>query len=598
MSKAPMAAQMLFSDPEPEEPMPPLKRDFDDFGADVMAPRTSQGSARFVFDQRAALSTATPEADEDDHLRADALMRTPPTPSRPDPAKSALSADEELHASAMALKSAALGATASKFDPDRDPDLPLEPGAGRPGGTASDADLVLDAKPEDAEEQHAGRMQSARAKFIDAARRAAQAAAEQSADVLVDPVTDDKTRPTPAGPKAKSFGRLSGASYKKPLLLGLAAIVFAAGGLSVYNARSVIFSALDGKSVDRKADGVDADTTKKTSDRAALPNADAPKVEQSAAAPATATKVDAVQPLERPIVIVPTDSPLDNGQRDESGSPVGTKPAKVSAISGGQSLPEPASVGAIPSRKLPTLAQPFAADKDQGKVAIARIGATPTPEVAIETLRAQADAGNIRAQYDLGSRYIDGRGVAANPKTAIQWLEKAAANGYAPAQYRLGSLYRDGKGLRNDAQLAYQWFKRAAEQGHARAMHNLAVVMAEGGNGTPDYAAAAEWFRKGAEYGIKDSQFNVAILYARGLGISQDLVQSYKWFSAAADSGDDDAAKKRDEVGAKLSSDKLIEAKAAAQDYRPKPLDPLVNDVQPAVKPVAGIPLNRFGAKS
>jgi localization factor PodJL len=116
-------------------------------------------------------------------------------------------------------------------------------------------------------------------------------------------------------------------------------------------------------------------------------------------------------------------------------------------------------------------------------------------------------------------------------------------------------------------------------------MHNLAVVLAEGANGTPDYAGAAEWFRKGAEFGIKDSQFNVAILYARGLGISQDLVQSYKWFAVAATFGDEDAARKRDEVGTKLTPEKLAEAKAAVQTYKAKTLDAAANDVQSVIAP-------------
>ncbi len=112
-------------------------------------------------------------------------------------------------------------------------------------------------------------------------------------------------------------------------------------------------------------------------------------------------------------------------------------------------------------------------------------------------------------------------------------------------------------------------------------MHNLAVVLSEGVNGTPDYASAAQWFEKSAEYGIKDSQFNIAILYARGLGVSQDLVQSYKWFAIAAMLGDNDAGKKRDEVGTKLSPQQLLEAKLVAQNYRPKILDAKANEVQP-----------------
>ena len=44
-----------------------------------------------------------------------------------------------------------------------------------------------------------------------------------------------------------------------------------------------------------------------------------------------------------------------------------------------------------------------------------------------------------------------------------------------------------------------------------------------------------------------------AILYARGIGIEQNLAESYKWFALAANTGDQDAARKRDEVAGRGS---------------------------------------------
>jgi localization factor PodJL len=124
-----------------------------------------------------------------------------------------------------------------------------------------------------------------------------------------------------------------------------------------------------------------------------------------------------------------------------------------------------------------------------------------------------------------------------------------------------------------------EWFKRAAQRGNARAMHNLAVVLAEGVGGGPDYAGAAEWFRQAAEYGIKDSQYNVAILYARGLGVPQDLGAAFKWFDAAGIQGDEEALRKRDELGAKMDAPRLDLARKEAAAFKAKPLDPAANDV-------------------
>ncbi len=175
-----------------------------------------------------------------------------------------------------------------------------------------------------------------------------------------------------------------------------------------------------------------------------------------------------------------------------------------------------------------------------------------------------------------------GRELPRDLGLAAQWYEKAAAQGLVPAQYRLGSLYEKGLGVKRDTNVAMVWYRKAAEHGNIRAMHNLAVLTAEGGDkGKPDYASAAQWFRKAAEYGVRDSQYNVAILLARGLGVPQNLTLSYVWFAVAAAQGDEDAGKKRDEVGARLNAADLAAAKATAAAFHAKAPDPAANEVTP-----------------
>ena len=116
----------------------------------------------------------------------------------------------------------------------------------------------------------------------------------------------------------------------------------------------------------------------------------------------------------------------------------------------------------------------------------------------------------------------------------------------------MGGLYDKGGALKRDRALARQLYTAAAEKGHAKAMHNLAVLYAEGFDGKPNYRLAAQWFRKAADFGIADSQYNLAILYIRGIGVEQNLAESYKWFALAAEQGDQEAARKRDEVVERL----------------------------------------------
>ena len=201
------------------------------------------------------------------------------------------------------------------------------------------------------------------------------------------------------------------------------------------------------------------------------------------------------------------------------------------------------------------------------------------------------------AVWELAMRQADGRGMPRDLAAAAKLFEKLANVGYAPAQYKLGAHYEKGSGVTRDLAQAKLWYGRAAEQGHARAMHNLGVIYAENpaAGGKPDFASAASWFRQGAEHGVRDSQYNIAVLYARGLGLTQDLVQSYVWFAAAAAQGDDDAAKKRDDVGTKLSAGDLARAKSLASSFKPRRLDPAVNE-PPVLADAGQGPVSLLGA--
>lgn len=195
-------------------------------------------------------------------------------------------------------------------------------------------------------------------------------------------------------------------------------------------------------------------------------------------------------------------------------------------------------------------------------------------EVTFDDLQAAAESGNIRAQFALATHYAE---VSRNLAAAARWYQKAAAQGFAPAEFRLGFLYQNGLGVPRDLEQAGAWYLKAAKQGNISAMHYLAIVAAEG---TPDYTTAAEWFRKAADYGVINSQYNLALLLAAGRGVRQNLTSAYTWFAIAAAEGDDVAAKKRDELAARLDARQLAAAKSAAASFRAKTPDAAANDDQ------------------
>lgn len=198
------------------------------------------------------------------------------------------------------------------------------------------------------------------------------------------------------------------------------------------------------------------------------------------------------------------------------------------------------------------------------------LASLPPEEVGSMALRSAAASGDSAAEFLIGVKYTEGDGVQADLAKAAVWYQKAADKGLAPAQYRLASLYEKGRGVTKDLPKAKAWYLKSAEAGNAKAMHNLAVLFAEGGGDKPDYAAAAKWFEAAANYGVKDSLFNLGILYAGGIGVDKNLVASYKWFAIAADQGDPEAAKRRDDVANMMDQETLANGRLAVENFKLK----------------------------
>lgn len=206
--------------------------------------------------------------------------------------------------------------------------------------------------------------------------------------------------------------------------------------------------------------------------------------------------------------------------------------------------------------------------------ATAPVQAAPPAPLNVAPARAPEEISGMNA-YAAGIRLADG--PARDYRGAIQMFEKA---GDVPAaQFRLALLYERGQGAAKNPGLARGLYQRAAERGHVRAMHNLGVLYADGVDGKPDYTLAAEWFRRAAEYGLRDSQYNLATLTARGLGTSKNPALAYQWFALAAAQGDADAGRQRDEIGKTLDAQSLRSAKANIEAFRPKPTDPVINQM-------------------
>jgi localization factor PodJL len=420
------------------------------------------------------------------------------------------------------------------IDPSLPPDHPLEPGSGRSRPTASAADriaaseaAVSSTKPPVIADP------GQKPNFIAAARRAAQAAA--------------------AGSNAEATGKglaaLKNPSQRtRPLIIAGAAALIVIGCIQI---ASRLFDA--GPQVPPPA----AATEESQPQKATQPENAPPPVTalpEPAPSPPAPQPPAAAAPAPLPVPSAPPAALPVPQPNPKSGANVSTKPTQQIA-SRDSTRDAVAAVAAATdvTGSLPRPATPL------GDKLPASIGGP--------ALRAAALSGDAAAAYEIGTRFADGHGVPRSSESAALWFERAAKQGLAPAQFRLGGFYEKGIGVKKDLVAARDLYLAAAGKGNGKAMHNLAVLYAEGVDGPADYANAAHWFREAADHGVTDSQYNLGILYARGTGVTQNYAESYKWFALAAMAGDQDAAKKSEEVAAHLDPQSLAAARLAVKTW-------------------------------
>ena len=150
-------------------------------------------------------------------------------------------------------------------------------------------------------------------------------------------------------------------------------------------------------------------------------------------------------------------------------------------------------------------------------------------------IRAGADKGDAKAQYELGRAFFSGTlGVAKDEAEAVKWFRKAAEQNVADAQFSLGVCYANGRGVAEDD------------------------------------AESVKWFRKAAEQNLADAQYNLGVCYDSGEGVAKDEVEAYKWWLLAAGQGNDDAKYNMTIVENKMSREQIAEGRRLARDFKPR----------------------------
>jgi TPR repeat protein len=181
---------------------------------------------------------------------------------------------------------------------------------------------------------------------------------------------------------------------------------------------------------------------------------------------------------------------------------------------------------------------------------------TTLSTVEIQTLKAKAEAGDAKAQLQLGAAYEDGNGVHQNDEQAVNWYRKTAEQGDAEAQNDLGIMYSLGRGVEKSKVEATKWYKRAALQRYPKAMFNMGTAYYNGDGVPVDDTTAYAWFLLAQEAGSQpaadavkraesemrrfqkvEAFSKIGEMYEKGEDLRQDYVEAAKWYSRAADMG-------------------------------------------------------------
>jgi len=476
-----------------------------------------------------------------------AAVGAPPAPAAPAAAPAPAPVEHALQRAATARKA---------IDPSLPPDHPLEPGStsGRSRSAPSAADRIAASEAAVSAAKPPVIADPGKSNFIAAARRAAQAAAATA----------------PAAAVVEKGATASAAKPRRvrPLILAGAAALIVLGCLQFASRMFVSGGA------PAPQPAVQEPETTVAPPASALPQSEPPAAAaqpEPVPTPAPAPALIPAPMSTTPPNAAPMPDPAPPVNNPKIGNVTPAKPVQRSAVSLPEALAAAAAANGDVTGSLPRAGAP------------APPGDKLPAAIGDPALRAAALSGNPAAAYEIAMRFAEGRGVTRSNEEAALWLERAAKSGLVPAQFRIGGFYEKGIGVKKNLVTAREFYLAAAAKGNGKAMHNLAVLYAEGVDGTPDYPNAAHWFREAANHGVTDSQYNLGILYARGTGVAQNYAESYKWFMLVAMAGDQDAAKKAEEVASRLDRQSLAAAQLAVKTFTAIPqLDDAVNVKTPA----------------
>lgn len=150
--------------------------------------------------------------------------------------------------------------------------------------------------------------------------------------------------------------------------------------------------------------------------------------------------------------------------------------------------------------------------------------------------------------------------------TAFKEWKPLAEAGDARAQTQLGKMYSSGRGVLQDYAQALIWYRLAAEQGDSEAQVNLGVMFANGYGVSQDDTQAVKWYQLSADQGFPLAQYFLGAAHALGQGVPQDFIIAHMWANISGANGDINGVDLRDAVRNKMTPSDISKAQQMARD--------------------------------
>jgi TPR repeat protein len=181
-----------------------------------------------------------------------------------------------------------------------------------------------------------------------------------------------------------------------------------------------------------------------------------------------------------------------------------------------------------------------------------------------------AEGNYADAQCSAGSSFEDGVLFEQDTQLASYWYGRCMENGGAQSYFHIGSMYSIGGGVQIDSERAKYHFLKGAELGSSQSMYALAKMYARGENFEVDHTKARELFEKAANLGMRPAAYELGRIYRDGAGAAINEVEALKWFRIAAAQRYKRAVYAVDELEARLSAEKIAQAKTLEAEWLAK----------------------------